>query len=51
MDNMDLVDRVKLKNFKYFYEVIFEKLGGIFMLIIVEYIYFDGSIECVIYFV
>ena len=43
MDNVEPSDRAKLKNPKYFYEVTFEKPGGIPMPIIVEYTYSDGT--------
>ena len=43
MDNIDPLDRATLKNPKYFYEVTFEKPGGIPMPSIAEYTYSDGS--------
>jgi aminopeptidase N len=43
MDNMTPAERANLKNPKYFYEVTFEKPGGIPMPIIVEFTYSDGS--------
>ncbi|WP_151674266.1 M1 family metallopeptidase [Patiriisocius marinus] len=43
MDNMSPAERANLKQPKYFYEVTFEKPGGIPMPIIVEYTYSDGS--------
>lgn len=49
MDNMTPAERAKLKNPKYFYEVTFEKPGGIPMPIIAEYTYSDGSTERVTY--
>jgi Peptidase family M1 domain len=49
MDNMTPAERVKLKNPKYFYEVTFEKPGGVPMPIIAEYTYSDGSTERVTY--
>jgi hypothetical protein len=49
MDNVAANDRSKLKNPKYFYEVTFEKPGGIPMPIIAEYTYSDGSSERVTY--
>ena len=49
MDNMDPADRAKLKNPKYFYEVTFDKPGGIPMPIIAEYTYADGSTERITY--
>ena len=44
-DNFDKNERESLKNAKYFYEVIFEKPGGLVMPIIVDYIYTDGTKE------
>jgi hypothetical protein len=49
MDNVPAGERDKLKNPKYFYEVTFEKPGGIPMPIIAEYTYSDGSTERVTY--
>ena len=49
MDNIDPADRANLKSPKYFYEVTFEKPGGIPMPIIAEYTYSDGSTERVTY--
>ena len=43
MDNMTPSERANLKQPKYFYEVTFNKPGGIPMPIIVEYTYEDGS--------
>ena len=43
MDNISPEDRAKLKNPSFFYDVTFEKPGGIPMPIIVEYTYSDGS--------
>ena len=43
MDNFSPAERSKLKNPKYFYNVTFEKPGGLVMPIIVEYTYEDGS--------
>jgi hypothetical protein len=43
MDNIPVEERAKLKHPKYFYEVTFEKPGGIPMPIIVQYTYADGS--------
>jgi hypothetical protein len=43
MDNFSPAERAKLKNPKYFYNVTFEKPGGLVMPIIVEYTYEDGS--------
>jgi hypothetical protein len=49
MDNIDPAERANLKEPKYFYEVTFEKPGGIPMPIIAEYTYSDGSTERVTY--
>ncbi len=49
MDNMSAEERSSIKNPKFFYNVIFEKPGGIPMPIIVEYTYADGSKEKVSY--
>jgi len=49
MDNMTPAERAKLKSPKYFYEITFEKPGGIPMPIIAEYTYSDGSTERVTY--
>ncbi len=43
MDNMTPAERANLKQPKYFYEVTFEKPGGIPMPIIVEFTYSDGT--------
>ncbi|WP_066224309.1 M1 family metallopeptidase [Formosa haliotis] len=43
MDNFTPDERKKLKNPKYFYDVTFEKPGGLVMPIIVEYKYADGT--------
>jgi hypothetical protein len=43
MDNMTPEERAAVTKPKYFYEVTFEKPGGIPMPIIVEYTYADGS--------
>ncbi len=43
MDNFTPAQRAKLKNPKYFYNITFEKPGGLVMPIIVEYTYEDGS--------
>jgi hypothetical protein len=45
MDNFSEEERRKLKDPKYFYQVTFEKPGGIPMPLIVEYTYADGSTE------
>jgi len=49
MDNVPADERANLKKPKYFYEVTFEKPGGIPMPIIAEYTYVDGSSERVKY--
>ena len=49
MDRMSLEERNNLKTPKYFYEVTFEKPGGIPMPIIAEFTYSDGSQERVTY--
>jgi hypothetical protein len=49
MDNIPANERAKLKNPKYFYEVTFEKPGGIPMPIIAEYTYSDGSSDRITY--
>lgn len=49
MDNMTEAERAKVKEPKYFYEISFEKPGGIPMPLIVEYTYEDGSSETVTY--
>jgi aminopeptidase N len=49
MDNMTEADRAKVKEPKYFYEVTFDKPGGIPMPLIVEYTYADGTKENVTY--
>ncbi len=49
MDNIEPEDRVNLKKPKYFYEVTFEKPGGIPMPIIVEFTYSDGTTERITY--
>ncbi len=45
MDNISPEDRANLKSPRFFYDVTFEKPGGIPMPIIVEYTYSDGSIK------
>ena len=45
MDNVPAADRANMKSPKYFYEVTFEKPGGIPMPIIAEVTYSDGSTE------
>ncbi|WP_190811626.1 M1 family metallopeptidase [Flagellimonas sp. S3867] len=49
MDNMTEAERAQVKEPKYFYEVTFDKPGGIPMPLIVEYTYADGSKENVTY--
>ncbi|QNJ96867.1 M1 family metallopeptidase [Constantimarinum furrinae] len=49
MDNIPASERANLKKPKYFYEVTFEKPGGIPMPIIAEYTYSDGSTERITY--
>ncbi|WP_276392786.1 M1 family metallopeptidase [Eudoraea chungangensis] len=43
LDNLSVQERTTLKNPKYFYEIVFQKPGGIPMPIIVEYAYADGT--------
>ena len=45
LDNFSKEERASLKKTKYFYEVIFEKPGGLVMPIIAEITYADGSVE------
>lgn len=49
MDNFSPEERARLKVPKYFYEVTFEKPGGIPMPLIVEYNYADGTSETIKY--
>ena len=49
MDNLSLEERSQLKTPKYFYEVVFDKPGGLVMPLIVEYSYADGTNELVKY--
>ena len=49
MDNVPVNQRSELKNPKFFYEITFEKPGGIPMPIIVEYTYSDGTSERITY--
>jgi aminopeptidase N len=49
MDNMTPEERATVKEPKYFYEITFDKPGGIPMPLIVEYTYADGSTENVTY--
>lgn len=49
MDNMTAEERARVEEPKYFYEVTFDKPGGIPMPLIVEYTYADGSKENITY--
>jgi hypothetical protein len=49
LDNIPESERANLKKPKYFYEITFEKPGGIPMPIIAEYTYSDGSTKRVMY--
>ena len=49
MDHMTAQERAQVKEPKYFYEITFEKPGGIPMPILVEYTYADGSKENITY--
>ncbi|MFM1878765.1 MAG: hypothetical protein RLZZ241_1631 [Bacteroidota bacterium] len=49
MDNLSAAERSNIKDPKFFYEITFEKPGGIPMPLIVQYNYADGSSETVIY--
>ncbi len=49
MDNMTEAERAKVKEPKYFYEVTYDKPGGIPMPLIVEYTYADGTTENITY--
>ncbi|NND14734.1 MAG: M1 family metallopeptidase [Eudoraea sp.] len=49
MDNMTEAERANVKEPKFFYEITFNKPGGIPMPLIVEYTYADGSTEMVTY--
>lgn len=49
MDNMTAAERATVKEPKYFYEVTFDKPGGIPMPLIVEYTYADGTKESITY--
>ena len=49
MDNMTAEERAQVKEPKYFYEITFDKPGGIPMPLIVEYTYADGTKENVTY--
>lgn len=49
MDNLTPAERASVKEPKYFYEVTFDKPGGMPMPLIVEYTYADGSVENITY--
>jgi aminopeptidase N len=49
MDNLSVAERNAIKEPKYFYEITFNKPGGIPMPLIVEYTYADGSKENITY--
>lgn len=49
MDNMTADERAQVKEPKFFYEVTFDKPGGIPMPLIVEYSYADGTTESITY--
>jgi len=49
MDNLSPEERSQLKIPKYFYEVVFDKPGGLVMPLIVEYSYADGTNKLVKY--
>lgn len=49
MDNLTPEERAQVKEPKYFYEITFDKPGGIPMPLIVEYTYADGTKENVTY--
>ncbi|MDX1331981.1 MAG: M1 family metallopeptidase [Robiginitalea sp.] len=49
LDNMTAEERARVEEPKYFYQVTFDKPGGIPMPLIVEYSYADGSKEVVTY--
>ncbi|NHF60804.1 M1 family metallopeptidase [Flavobacteriaceae bacterium TP-CH-4] len=49
MDNMTEAERAQVKEPKYFYEVTYDKPGGIPMPLIVEYTYADGTTENITY--
>ncbi len=49
MDNMTEEERKQVKEPKYFYEITYDKPGGIPMPLIVEYTYADGSTENITY--
>ncbi len=49
MDNFTAEERKSMKTPKYFYQVTFEKPGGLVMPLIVEYTYSDGTSETIKY--
>ena len=49
MDNFSAEERANMTTPKYFYEVTFDKPGGLVMPLIVEYKYSDGSTEKITY--
>jgi len=49
MDNLSVAERNAIKEPKYFYEITYNKPGGIPMPLIVEYTYADGSVENITY--
>jgi hypothetical protein len=49
MDNLTAEERAKVKNPRYFYEVTFNKPGGLPMPLIVDYTYADGTVEHITY--
>jgi len=49
MDNMTADERKNVKEPKYFYEITYDKPGGIPMPLIVEYTYADGSTKNITY--
>lgn len=49
MDNLTAEERAKVKNPRYFYEITFNKPGGLPMPLIVDYTYADGTIEHITY--
>ena len=49
LDNFSPEERKRITNPKYFYEITFEKPGGLVMPLIVEYTYEDGTSETITY--
>ncbi|MFS4457487.1 M1 family metallopeptidase [Maribacter sp. 2304DJ31-5] len=49
MDNMTAAERAAVKEPKYFYEVTYDKPGGLPMPLIVEYTYADGTVKNITY--